>query len=175
MEGMKEFPDNYFELAIVDPPYGSGLAEGGGCQGWFAKYREDNQDRENKELGAHFVGRGRSKRFKDMYEAYLNENGGGNTKYWNRFGQRFDRYKHQTDQQRWLPRQTLQSRFTIKEQTPNGTDNGFSQNGRNTKPKKLYRGMWRQGRTTLKNCFASHVIRSYGVAITSICHLQDAS
>ena len=22
MEGMKEFPDNYFELAIVDPPYG---------------------------------------------------------------------------------------------------------------------------------------------------------
>ena len=27
MEGMKEFPDNYFELAIVDPPYGIG--EGG--------------------------------------------------------------------------------------------------------------------------------------------------
>lgn len=24
MEGMKQFPDNYFELAIVDPPYGSG-------------------------------------------------------------------------------------------------------------------------------------------------------
>ena len=22
MVGMKEFPDNYFELAIVDPPYG---------------------------------------------------------------------------------------------------------------------------------------------------------
>jgi DNA modification methylase len=22
MEGMKEFPDKYFELAIVDPPYG---------------------------------------------------------------------------------------------------------------------------------------------------------
>ena len=21
MEGMKEFPDNYFDLAIVDPPY----------------------------------------------------------------------------------------------------------------------------------------------------------
>ena len=26
MQGMKEFPDNYFDLAIVDPPYG-----GGGC------------------------------------------------------------------------------------------------------------------------------------------------
>ena len=24
MEGMREFPDNYFELAIVDPPYGEG-------------------------------------------------------------------------------------------------------------------------------------------------------
>ena len=25
MEGMKEFPDKYFELAIVDPPYGIGI------------------------------------------------------------------------------------------------------------------------------------------------------
>ncbi len=24
MEGMKEFPDKYFDLAIVDPPYGDG-------------------------------------------------------------------------------------------------------------------------------------------------------
>lgn len=32
MEGMKEYPDNYFELAIVDPPYGInvGSAPGGG-------------------------------------------------------------------------------------------------------------------------------------------------
>ena len=32
MEGMKEFPDNYFELAIVDPPYGlidAGMQTGG--------------------------------------------------------------------------------------------------------------------------------------------------
>lgn len=26
MQGMKEFPDNYFDLAIVDPPYGGGGA-----------------------------------------------------------------------------------------------------------------------------------------------------
>lgn len=45
MDGMKEFPDNYFDLAVVDPPYGDGK---------------------------------------------LSENSGG---YWNRFGQRFDRYK----------------------------------------------------------------------------------
>ena len=28
MEGMKQFPDKYFELAIVDPPYGNSDAIG---------------------------------------------------------------------------------------------------------------------------------------------------
>ena len=28
MEGMKQFPDGYFELAIVDPPYGDGISGG---------------------------------------------------------------------------------------------------------------------------------------------------
>ena len=26
MEAMKEFPDKFFDLAVVDPPYGSGNA-----------------------------------------------------------------------------------------------------------------------------------------------------
>lgn len=32
MEGMKQFPDKFFDLAIVDPPYGSGqqLSENSG-------------------------------------------------------------------------------------------------------------------------------------------------
>ena len=30
MEAMKEFPDNFFDLAIVDPPYGGGNSDGGG-------------------------------------------------------------------------------------------------------------------------------------------------
>lgn len=36
MEGMKEFPDKFFDLAVVDPPYGdasastSGSLQGGG-------------------------------------------------------------------------------------------------------------------------------------------------
>lgn len=29
MEGMKEFPDGFFDLAIVDPPYGDAGAGGG--------------------------------------------------------------------------------------------------------------------------------------------------
>lgn len=40
MEGMKQYPDNYFDLAVVDPPYGGGFTEGGGCKGWFAKYHQ---------------------------------------------------------------------------------------------------------------------------------------
>lgn len=40
MEGMKNFPDNYFDLAVVDPPYGAGFTEGGGCKGWFSKYHQ---------------------------------------------------------------------------------------------------------------------------------------
>ena len=27
MEGMKQFPDKYFDLAIVDPPYGDACVE----------------------------------------------------------------------------------------------------------------------------------------------------
>ena len=41
MEAMKEFPDNFFDLAIVDPPYGAGFTEGGGCKGWFSKYHQN--------------------------------------------------------------------------------------------------------------------------------------
>ena len=41
IEGMKEFPDGYFDLAVVDPPYGAGFTEGGGCQGWFSKYHQE--------------------------------------------------------------------------------------------------------------------------------------
>ena len=35
MEYMKTLPDNAFDLAVVDPPYGAGFTEGGGCKGWF--------------------------------------------------------------------------------------------------------------------------------------------
>lgn len=29
MDALKEYPDGYFDLAIVDPPYGDGNAGGG--------------------------------------------------------------------------------------------------------------------------------------------------
>lgn len=42
MEVMKEYPDGYFDLAVVDPPYGAGFADDG-CNGWFKKYKDGLQ------------------------------------------------------------------------------------------------------------------------------------
>ena len=64
---MREMPDNAFDLAVVDPPYGGGFTEGGGCKGWFTKYHQDQESTDNKELGVHFHGRGRSKKYQDIY------------------------------------------------------------------------------------------------------------
>lgn len=50
MEGMKDFPDNYFSLAIIDPPYGAGFSDGGGCNGWFAKYNQRLQNGTKKNI-----------------------------------------------------------------------------------------------------------------------------
>lgn len=53
MVAMKEFPDKFFDLAVVDPPYGSGMADNGGCKGWFSKYRSQsvNVERESRISG----------------------------------------------------------------------------------------------------------------------------
>lgn len=42
MEGMKQFPDKFFDLAIVDPPYGDGGENIGGGRRfgpWFDRYK----------------------------------------------------------------------------------------------------------------------------------------
>lgn len=55
MDGMKQFPDKYFDLAIVDPPYGD--ARGGGLltdleNASTATRRVGGQTRTRKELQA---------------------------------------------------------------------------------------------------------------------------
>lgn len=51
MDGMKEFPDKYFDLAIVDPPYGGGSSQNGnverknGLQGGHADFEQRNRSR----------------------------------------------------------------------------------------------------------------------------------
>lgn len=61
MEYMKTLPDNAFDLAVVDPPYGAGFTEGGGCKGWFTKYHQDNcsqsvnAERERERTGRNII------------------------------------------------------------------------------------------------------------------------
>ena len=65
LEAMKQMPDNAFDLAVVDPPYGDALhADDGGGGGWFKKYRQNDSQIVQVEREP-----------------------------WNRFGGRFDRYK----------------------------------------------------------------------------------
>ena len=65
IEGMKQFPDKYFDLAIVDPPYGGGSNEYDATTqrygGIFDKYFPKEEEK-----GTHFHGRGRSKKYKDI-------------------------------------------------------------------------------------------------------------
>ena len=47
MEGMRQFPDGYFDLAVVDPPYGNALmdfkrADGSRFGGKFDRYKREN-------------------------------------------------------------------------------------------------------------------------------------
>lgn len=88
VEAMREMPDNAYDLAVVDPPYGSGLTENGGCQGWFSKHHQTNDSQSVKvererESCLHTTGSG-------VLEAGLRSTSAK----WNRFGQRFDRYKN---------------------------------------------------------------------------------
>ena len=50
---MKRYPDGFFDLAVVDPPYGGGFTEGGGCKGWFTKYHQ-NEETEHRNLRGRF-------------------------------------------------------------------------------------------------------------------------
>lgn len=43
MDFLKTVPDKYYDIAVVDPPFGSGLTDNGGCKGWFTKYHQDTE------------------------------------------------------------------------------------------------------------------------------------
>jgi len=94
MEYLPDFPDNYFDLAIVDPPYGAGFTEGGD---------------------------------------------------YNRFGQRFERYKPDALRVR---SQKIKSELRESEEV-----------GRGNTQKKSYRGTQPRNRNISSNCFVSHGIR----------------
>lgn len=47
LEVLRAIPDQCIDLIVADPPYGSGLTENGGCQGWFSKYHQDSTEHRN--------------------------------------------------------------------------------------------------------------------------------
>jgi len=94
LEAMREMPDNAFDLAVVDPPYGAGFTGGGGCQGWFSKYHQDPSQIGNEE---HRNLRGRFDRYNSSQISNVER--GGPPQY-NRFGSpgsRFEKCKRSPD------------------------------------------------------------------------------
>jgi len=54
MEGMKDFPDDYFDLAIVDPPYGDAMQNEGGYNRFgqrFDRYKNPQAIKKLSEAG----------------------------------------------------------------------------------------------------------------------------
>ena len=47
MQGMREFPDKYFDLAIVDPPYGINIEKSGRLRRYNTETVWDNQIPDN--------------------------------------------------------------------------------------------------------------------------------
>lgn len=116
MDAMRQFPDKFFDLAVVDPPYG----DAGGI---------GNQD---NDLAAHST----------------------DTKRWNRFGQRFDRYK--------TPAGDIANR-----------GNRGNLGGVNTAKKSLP-GIRPRKRHTLTSFFVYPRRRLYGAETILICHPRAA-
>lgn len=88
MEALRAFPDNYFELAIVDPPYGDG--QGGDGSGRFGgMFAASIDGTPTRNTPPHHV--------TTVSEVLLTSTSEQtqNKPHYNRFGGRFDRYKRQ--------------------------------------------------------------------------------
>lgn len=151
---MRTLPDNAFDLAVVDPPYGGGFTEGGGCKGWFSKYHQEPEKEKNPELGAHYVGRGRQKRYAEAYESEA------------------------CSQSVQVERERANGGITASE-TPeaDSSDTSVTRTGGTWAAKygkKLSRGTLRREKIISESFSASHAIKSFGAEITSSCRRPGA-
>lgn len=78
LEYMRTLPDNAFDLAVCDPPYGAGFTDGGGCKGWFSKYHQNADSSQNVQVE-------RERENEPQYNRFGNP------------GSRFERYKREPD------------------------------------------------------------------------------
>ena len=132
VEAMKRFPDGFFDLAIVDPPYGDGNSGIGGVRG--------------------------------------SADGSTDTKRWNRFGNRFDRYKKL---------EPIRGRDNLPKIYAGGAHSGEpskeqAEHGRKNTAKKSLRGTLPQGKSIFRSFSAFHAIKSFGEEITSIYRRRGA-
>lgn len=102
MEAMKRFPDKYFDLAVVDPPYGDG------CSYPVQVERERERGGTASAVISTSTNRSLTQQLPTAREKEVVRTGG-----------------------------TWAAKYS----------------------KKLFRGMLRRGKTILRSCFASHVIR----------------
>lgn len=72
LASMREMPDNAFDLAVADPPYGGGFTEGGGCKGWFSKYHQNADGERQKKIISWDVAPGEDY-FKELFRVSRNQ------------------------------------------------------------------------------------------------------
>ena len=130
MEYMRTMPDNAFDLAVVDPPYGTA---------------DETEENAKRELGAHFVGRGRSKKYAEIYE-----------------GQDARSQSVQVERERERER----PRYNVTRTGGTWAEKYAKKSSRGTLP---------QRKSILMSFFASHAIKSSGVATTSRFRRRGAS
>ena len=136
LAAMKEMPDNAFDLAVVDPPYGDGCSQS----------VQVERERERAEGG--------STTDSAVYSTSTNNP--------NRFGQRFDRYKHQTITRGGGMERTN----TISERRTNGRKVGSEVREKN------YRVGCCPGKRILRSAF-SHLTQSNHLGRQLLCLTAD--
>ena len=137
LEAMRKMPDNAFDLAVVDPPYGSGLTETGGCKGWFAKYHQDGPDN---------LGGGGTDSGNDSTDTNTNNRP---------LAQQLSKARKRTSARGGR----LHYTFGVRKSSKNYENRRAM--GREIS-KKSFRGTQPRNRNILKNCFVSHGTRLSG-------------
>lgn len=162
MEYMREIPNGFFDLAVVDPPYGDGLGggnpkrfggmfrasiDGSPTRGGGAALDHLHSSRRKDERAAAQI-RAAIRQVQTAGERVASSDGGGH----------FDRYKRPPEE--W-------------QQT--GLPSGGAGRSDSTPTKKSLRGTSPQGRTTFASSSASHAIKLSGAGTISTCRRRAAS
>lgn len=160
MEYMRKIPDGFFDLAVVDPPYGDGLGGGNPKRfgGMFRASIDGSPTRGGAALDHLHSSRRKGERAAAQIRAAIRQVQTAGERVASSDGGHFDQYKRPPEewQQAGLP------------------SGGAGRNGL-IPTKKLSRGTSLRGRSIFKSFSASHAIKSSGAEIISTCRRRAAS